>query len=227
MVGAACGLAYIALNTHVDFPRGVWFLFSGTGRQAPEFLSRVRAGHHVVDGVIAAAVAPAQSATAGLEQTVLESIAVASARTIVQDLEFPARHLVEVAVRALSPGINDVYTALAAIDRLSTSLRKMMGSAAECLARPRRPHPRRRADPDLCRLGRRIVQSNPSERGRQAGDTWWIRSELLQQANPEQRTALERHLRLLLEAGRREIPAAGDLRDLEDHASVALEPELN
>ncbi len=90
---------------------------------------RVRAGHHVVDGVIAAAVAPAQSATAGLEQTVLESIAVASARTIVQDLEFPTRHLVEVAVRALSPGINDVYTALAAIDRLSTSLRKMMRRA--------------------------------------------------------------------------------------------------
>jgi predicted membrane protein DUF2254 len=32
---------------------------------------------------------------------------------------------------------------------------------------------------------------------------------------------------VLLEVRRREIPAAGDLRDLEDHASVALEPELN
>ena len=39
MTAVGCGLAYMALNAHFDFPNGVWFLFSGTGRQAPEFLS--------------------------------------------------------------------------------------------------------------------------------------------------------------------------------------------
>lgn len=43
-------------------------------------------------------------------------------RTSVQDLEFSIDQLVEVAVRALSPGINDPFTAMTCIDRLSASL---------------------------------------------------------------------------------------------------------
>ncbi len=38
------------------------------------------------------------------------------------DLEFVVRQLVEVAVRALSPGINDPYTAMSVLDRLGTAL---------------------------------------------------------------------------------------------------------
>ena len=44
-----------------------------------------------------------------------------------QDLEFSIRHLVEVAVRALSPGINDPYTAVSVTNRLSASLSELMG----------------------------------------------------------------------------------------------------
>ena len=39
-----------------------------------------------------------------------------------QDLEFAVRQLVEVAVRALSPGINDPHTAIASLDRLGAAL---------------------------------------------------------------------------------------------------------
>jgi uncharacterized membrane protein len=39
-----------------------------------------------------------------------------------QDLEFAVRQLVEVGVRALSPGINDPFTAIAVIDRLGAAL---------------------------------------------------------------------------------------------------------
>jgi uncharacterized membrane protein len=47
-------------------------------------------------------------------------------RTPTQDLEFGIRHLVEVAVRALSPGINDPFTATVVIDRLRGTLSRLM-----------------------------------------------------------------------------------------------------
>lgn len=43
-------------------------------------------------------------------------------RTPTQDPEFAINQLVEVAVRALSPGINDPYTAMACIDRLGATV---------------------------------------------------------------------------------------------------------
>jgi uncharacterized membrane protein len=41
---------------------------------------------------------------------------------LTQDVEFAVDQLVEVAVRALSPGMNDPYTAMACIDRLGEAL---------------------------------------------------------------------------------------------------------
>ena len=38
------------------------------------------------------------------------------------DIEFAVRQLVEVAVRALSPGINDPHTAISVLDRLGAAL---------------------------------------------------------------------------------------------------------
>ncbi len=43
-------------------------------------------------------------------------------RTTVQDVEFAVLQLVEIAVRALSPGINDPFTAVASVDRLGSGL---------------------------------------------------------------------------------------------------------
>jgi uncharacterized membrane protein len=43
-------------------------------------------------------------------------------RTPFQDIEFAVNQLVEIAVRALSPGINDPFTAVACVDRLSAAL---------------------------------------------------------------------------------------------------------
>lgn len=50
---------------------------------------------------------------------------VGSHRTGEQDAEFAAHQLVEVALRALSPGINDTFTAINCIDRLGASLAKL------------------------------------------------------------------------------------------------------
>lgn len=43
-------------------------------------------------------------------------------RTVQQDVKFPIEQLVEIAARALSPGINDPFTAVTCIDRLSAAL---------------------------------------------------------------------------------------------------------
>jgi len=45
-----------------------------------------------------------------------------SRRTLIQDIEFAIDQLVEVALRALSPGINDPFTAMACVDRLGAGL---------------------------------------------------------------------------------------------------------
>lgn len=46
-------------------------------------------------------------------------------RTEQQDIEFPITALVEIALRALSPGINDPFTAIRCIDRLSAGLSRL------------------------------------------------------------------------------------------------------
>lgn len=55
-------------------------------------------------------------------QKVQESFFVGSVRTPEQDFEYGIRQLVEVALRALSPGINDPFTAMNCIDYLGSGL---------------------------------------------------------------------------------------------------------
>ncbi|UZE96510.1 DUF2254 domain-containing protein [Alkalimarinus alittae] len=53
---------------------------------------------------------------------VFNTLILGGQRTPEQDVEFTINQLVEIAVRALSPGINDPFTALACIDRLGAAL---------------------------------------------------------------------------------------------------------
>ncbi|MEZ5095613.1 MAG: DUF2254 domain-containing protein [Nocardioides sp.] len=56
------------------------------------------------------------------------TVAVGSQRSATQDAEFPLMQLVEVALRALSPGINDPITATACVNRLSVALCRLTAS---------------------------------------------------------------------------------------------------
>lgn len=58
----------------------------------------------------------------GIERAIRKATALGSTRASKADLEFAARQLVEVAVRALSPGINDPHTAISVLNRLGASL---------------------------------------------------------------------------------------------------------
>ncbi|HYO58394.1 DUF2254 domain-containing protein [Archangium sp.] len=60
-------------------------------------------------------------------EALLESLSIGPERTLQQDTAFGFRQLVDVAERALSPGINDPTTAIQAIDQLHELLRRMVG----------------------------------------------------------------------------------------------------
>ena len=92
-------------------------------------LLAVRPGHHVLAGELIGWIKPRRAGNEVLSKAVQKSFILGRDRTSTQDLEYSIRQLVEIALRALSPGINDPHTATAVIDRLSTSIALIMNRA--------------------------------------------------------------------------------------------------
>jgi uncharacterized membrane protein len=83
-----------------------------------------RPGHFVVEGLPLATVWPPEAAAVVAKR--LERAHVTGPhRTLTQDLAFAIDQLVEIAIRALSPAVNDTFTALACIDWLGDGLCKL------------------------------------------------------------------------------------------------------
>lgn len=83
----------------------------------------VRPGHYVFPGAPIALVNPPAD---GAEDAIRNATALGPQRTSPADVEFAVRQLVEVAVRALSPGVNDPHTAISVLDRLGLALCRMV-----------------------------------------------------------------------------------------------------
>jgi uncharacterized membrane protein len=81
-----------------------------------------RPGHHVLLTEPIAHVSPVERCTPAVEAEIHEAVVIGARRTALQDLEFSVDQLSEVAVRALSTGINDPYTAVNCVDRLGATL---------------------------------------------------------------------------------------------------------
>ncbi|MFT5934426.1 MAG: putative membrane protein [Hydrogenophaga sp.] len=94
-----------------------------------------RPGHYLVKGRAMVMVWPGDRVTESLVKRMNAAFILGDQRTGAQDVEFSFHQLVEIAVRALSPGINDPFTAIACVDRL--------GSALCSLARRDSPSPHR------------------------------------------------------------------------------------
>jgi uncharacterized membrane protein len=95
----------------------------------------VRLGDFLVEGSRIARVAPLQLADEQLIDAVRGCVVVGPARTPRQDVEFAVQVLVEMAVRALSPSMNDPFTAINALDELTAGLGRL---AARRLPSPTR-----------------------------------------------------------------------------------------
>ncbi|RYF72292.1 MAG: DUF2254 domain-containing protein [Comamonadaceae bacterium] len=65
---------------------------------------------------------------AGAEEAIRNATALGATRGSAGDAEHAVRQLVEVAVRALSPGINDPHTAMSVLDRLGAALCDLVGT---------------------------------------------------------------------------------------------------
>lgn len=97
--------------------------------------ARKRPGDFVMEREPIADVHGKKTETEGFEKMAAGTFFIGDNRTATQDLEFVLLELVEIAVRALSPGINDPFTANTCVDRLTEALCRVTD----------------KADPELCR----------------------------------------------------------------------------
>lgn len=84
-----------------------------------------RPGKFVVQGANLVMVYPGKRVNQKLTKELRNAFIMGKERTEQQDIEFPIEQLVEIALRALSPGINDPFTAIRCIDRLSAGLSRL------------------------------------------------------------------------------------------------------
>jgi uncharacterized membrane protein len=186
----------------------------------------LRAGQYRIADSVLANISPPENVTDKLRQTIRDSVVIGTERTTVQDLEYSIRQLVEIALRALSPGINDVFTALAVINRLTSSIAKIMKCGREKsmwkddAGKARLIAPVSTFDGIVDAAFNQIRQNSG---GKPAVLIHLIDNlgQLLRQAEEPHREALEKHIRLVLEAGRRTTGDPEDLQVLESRALAA------
>jgi len=81
-----------------------------------------RPGRFVIQEDALLAAWPGDRVSDRLARQLEDTFVIGRDRTPTQDVEFVVDQLVEIAVRALSPGVNDPFTAMACIDRLGEAL---------------------------------------------------------------------------------------------------------
>jgi uncharacterized membrane protein len=223
---SSSGAPIVAVTTGyvdlVDHPR---LLDAAEHADAVLVLER-RPGQFVVAGQTIARVVPAGTSPA-VEHAVATSIEIGPARTLRQDLEFAVAQVVEIAMRALSPAINDTYTGLTCIDWLGAALVDMGRHPADTGGWS--------GDDDRLRL---IVPPLRFERLlkaafdqiRQAGaDNPAVLIRMLDSletmarlALPEHRAALAAHAGLIIETARSSGFVSGDLLDVDERYQRTL-----
>jgi uncharacterized membrane protein len=87
---------------------------------------RYRPGHFLVQGSGYATVSPAEAA-GRVARELARAHVTGPYRTLAQDVSFGIDQLVEICIRALSPAVNDTFTALTCIDWIGDSLCKVTG----------------------------------------------------------------------------------------------------
>lgn len=185
---------------------------------------RSRPGRYIHDGRVVAEVWPGGSLDEATSRRIREAFEIGRTRTSRQDVSFAINQLVEVAVRALSPGVNDPFTAVTSIDRLTTALLHLM----------RRPWPSRFRVNDDGHL--RLIaegadfdsvvdaafhQIRRSGAGMPAVMIHLLESlqVLLEEAkSPAYRAVLQRHVDLVSRAALRETEEPADRRDVGEAA---------
>jgi uncharacterized membrane protein len=181
-----------------------------------------RPGQYVVMGCPLVTVWPGDRVTKPLETSINSAFIVGNQRTATQDIEFPIHQLVEIAVRALSPGINDPFTAIACVDRLGSALRR--------LAHRQVPSPFRLDEQDQLRVVvptvtfPEIVNASFGPIRQYARSSVVVTIRLLETIGaiagathrPNDRAALLRQAGMVVRAAREALPEDGDRQAVEE-----------
>lgn len=200
-----------------------------SSRQADVLIGlELRAGDFVIANGRGFGIYPAERSSQALAEQIRTAIMLGPHRTPVQDLEFPIRHLVEIAVRALSPGINDPYTAVSVIHRLSAAWPQLMKREVPTGVYHDEDGRLRLVGPSIDHAG---LMNAAFSQIRQAGAGMPLvmihllktfRSMAPCTRSAAQRDALAAEIEAVMEDARREIPNVADLRNIENHAKQAL-----
>jgi uncharacterized membrane protein len=179
-----------------------------------------RPGHFIAGGQSLATVWP--GGAAGQVALALSKAHVTGPhRTLMQDPVFAIDQLVEIAIRALSPAVNDTFTALTCIDWLSAGLRQVSSrTLSEGVYRDRFHRVRLiETDPSYSRMVNRsfdkIRQASfgmPAVLIRMLDALTSVASET---TSPEQRRVLMRQGEMILENAEESVRAANDLEDVQ------------
>ncbi len=185
------------------------------------------AGHHAIQGATFAWISPLEAATDDVQSNAEECIVLGSEQASIQDLETSIRQLVEIALRALSPGISDPFTAIAVINRLTESLAKIMRLGAPQSFWADEDGTVRVIAPTSGFAG--LVQTAFQQiRQHSIGSPSVLihlarsLSQLIAQADESQKDVLVQTLRIVVETGRRDIAQKEDLVALEERAKPGL-----
>ncbi|SFK56850.1 Uncharacterized membrane protein [Nitrosomonas aestuarii] len=92
----------------------------------------LRPGHFVIESAPMMRIYDSEDISESYPDTLRENISLGRKRTPFSDIEFAIMQLLQIALRALSPGINDSLTAISCIDWLSSSLGRMTNKRFPC-----------------------------------------------------------------------------------------------
>jgi uncharacterized membrane protein len=186
-----------------------------------------RPGHYLIKGRAMVMVWPGDRVTESLAEKVNAAFVLGNQRTAYQDVEYSFRQLVEIALRALSPGINDPFTAIACVDRLGSALCHLAGHDMPSPLRFDRHGQLRLVAPGSTFAGildmafnqiRQSARSNPAVAIRMLDAIAQIAG-CVQRA--EDRACLQRHAGMIVRGAREAVPEADDLATVEAHFAAA------
>ncbi len=172
---------------------------------------------------------PPERLTPELARILQDSVSLGVHRTPVQDLEYSIRHLVEIAMRAMSPAINDPYTAVAVVQRLTSSWSQLFACELPSGALRDNQGTLRILFPPLS--FRSLLKASFSQIRQTAAAKPFVLIHLLKAleqmahsaVTDEQRGYLEEQVQAVLEDAEREVANSQDLQDVRAQAGRALE----
>ena len=167
-----------------------------------------------------------------LEERINDLFTISTFRTVYQDAEFGVRQLVDIALKALSPGVNDTTTAIMSVDRI--------GAVFVRAANRRIEHPHRMNDgrlrviargptfASLLKTGLDEIRQNATENVAVLGRMLSVIEEVLTCTSDAGRRAhLRRHAELIHRTAVSNVEVQEDLHDVhERYARILAGPAL-